>query len=117
MLQKQKDLQHLKNAINEKYITTFNHTGSLYCSLQINCNYDEHHVEISMHGYIKHSLAQFNAANPKRPHHSPCAHIRLDCIEPIKYTNPPETLAPLSPTDTRTIKETVGTLLYNAAYR
>ena len=45
--------------------------GKLYCSITLNWDYQNKHVNISMPGYIDKMLAHFDHNPPTRPQHSP----------------------------------------------
>ena len=65
------DLQHLKHALKQKYEITSDNTGSLYCELTLEWNYDKQFVDVSMPGYVQKALLRFNHPTPSKPQHSP----------------------------------------------
>ena len=50
------DAQHLLDAIGSNYKYTTNWTGSNYCGLTLEWNYDKEYVDISMSGYLEKIL-------------------------------------------------------------
>jgi hypothetical protein len=73
-----------------------------------------HHADISMHGYIPATLARFQHPNPTRPQHSPHAWLKLVYGAEPQMTAPPETSAALSAAEITTLQQIIGTLLYYA---
>ena len=49
-----------------KYKLTKDWTGSLYCGISLNWNYNAGHVDISMPGYIKKKLHKYGHVCPNR---------------------------------------------------
>ena len=60
---------HLKSALCDLYEITVDMTGSKYLGMQINWNYDEKYVEISMPDYVKKALHRYQYV-PTRPQHA-----------------------------------------------
>ena len=65
------DLQHLLNALKDKYMITEDTEGKQYCGLTIDWNYTEGYVDISMPGYIDKTLRQYAYTPSTRPQHAP----------------------------------------------
>ena len=50
------NLQHLQQALKDKYDITQDDTGSLYCGLNLKWDYIKRKVELSMPNYVKEAL-------------------------------------------------------------
>ena len=64
---------HLIQVLNKLYTISFDWTGSLYCGLTINWDYDKHICDISMPTYIKEALHKFQHPVPSCPQDAPNA--------------------------------------------
>ena len=64
---------HLIQVLNNLYTISIDWTGSLYCSLTINWDYDKRICDISMPTYIKEALHKFQHPAPSCPQDSPHA--------------------------------------------
>ena len=69
----QDDHDHLLNALKTHYTISEDPTGSHYCGLHIDCNYDKQYLDISMPGYISKALHKFQRPTPKKPQYAPHA--------------------------------------------
>ena len=69
------DLYHLNHALQIKYTTTSDFTGTVFCGLTLKWNYQLRYVDISMPGYNEKALQRFKLPSPYKRQHSPHAHI------------------------------------------
>jgi hypothetical protein len=65
------DAQHLFDALKQRYTITEDWTGSHYLGFQLDWNYAQGHVDISMPGYVSKALTTLRHPAPTRPQHSP----------------------------------------------
>ena len=66
------DAQHLISAVETNYQCTVDWSGSLYCGLNLQWNYSEGYVDVSMDGYVKRALKRFNhVPSSTRTQHAP----------------------------------------------
>jgi hypothetical protein len=66
------DANHLIKAIQTNYETTIDWTGSLYCGLNLQWNYKDGYVDVSMEGYVKRALERFeHVPSSNRFQHAP----------------------------------------------
>jgi hypothetical protein len=108
------DTTHLLNALQSTYKITIDRTGSQYCGLQLDWNYDRGYVDVSMPGYIRKALERLQHKSTAYPQFSPHEHA------PITYTKKGEqqfatsadTSNLLSPHDRQHLQSIVGILLY-----
>ena len=108
----QDDLDQLLNALKTNYTILEDPTGSHYCGLQIDWNYDKKYVDISMPGYIAKTLHKFQRPTPKKPQYAPHAWINPTYGQTVQYELPPETLPLLDKKGTKRVKSTTGTFQY-----
>ena len=108
------DTTHLLNALQASYKITIDRTGSQYCGLQLDWNYERGYVDVSMPGYIRKALDRLQHKSTAYPQFSPHEHA------PITYTKKGEqqfatsadTSTLLSPHDRQHLQSIVGILLY-----
>lgn len=65
------DLQHLLNALTDRYNITVDHNGSQYCGMTLEWHYEHGYVDVSMPGCVKEALHQLQHPQPQKPVHSP----------------------------------------------
>jgi hypothetical protein len=67
----QDDLNHLLNALRDKYIITVDMTGSQYCGMTLEWDYENQWVDVSMPNYVRDALKQLQHPTPLKPVHAP----------------------------------------------
>lgn len=106
---------HLVNALKSEYKCTLDLTGSLYCGVTLDWDYEHCHVDASMPGYVDGALHKFQHPKPHRPEHSP-----HDWTEPTYGAKQPQLspvldTSPLLDSEQKTrIQQIVGTFLFYA---
>ena len=60
---------HLNQALQKLYTISIDWTGSLFCGLTIDWDYNSHTCNISMPNYLQIALHKFQHPAPKRPQH------------------------------------------------
>jgi hypothetical protein len=110
----QEHADHLINALQELYTCSTDWTGSLYCGLTIEWNYDEHYVDISMPNYVTAALHKFQHPMPTKPEHAPHAWNQPVYGTKQQYAEAPDTSEPLPPKAVTRIQQMLGTFLYYA---
>ena len=73
------DVLFLQSILQKKYTITTDWSGTRYCGLQLQWNFNKQYLDIIMPAYIPNVLTQYKHPIPSKPEHSPSA-----CI-PIKY--------------------------------
>eukprot|EP00804_Cyclotella_cryptica_P004411 CCRYP_006828-RA/>CCRYP_006828-RA protein AED:0.41 eAED:0.41 QI:0/0/0/1/0/0/2/0/199 len=58
-------LEHLIASIKRHYDVTVDYTGSLYCAITIDWQYNKGYLDISMPGYVHKQLTKYNHPRPK----------------------------------------------------
>jgi hypothetical protein len=105
---------HLIAVLKEKYAITTNWEGNKYIDLDIEWNYIDHHVYISMDEHIPEALSQFQHPTPTKPQHSPHAWIKPIYGAAPQMTALPDTSTTLTAAELTTLQQIIGTLLYDA---
>jgi hypothetical protein len=60
------NVEHLISSIKANYELTVDWTGNLYCGITLDWDYVNRWADISMRGYIKKKLQEYNHAMPTR---------------------------------------------------
>lgn len=106
------DAEHLYNCIAEHYKVKADWEGKLYCGITLDWDYEKRTVTLSMPGYVKKMLINFNHPEPKKPqdspHPAPPRKFGTAAQDPIDE----DTSAPLNPVQKRRIQQIVGAGLY-----
>ena len=105
---------HLIGCLKQTYKLLEDWTGSLYCGITIEWNYDNGNVDISMLGYIKKKLQEYR--------HIVSGHIQACPYSPEPITYGAKAQAPLAPDtspklsakDIKQVQKIVGSILYYA---
>ena len=84
----QQDVQYLIDALQTKYTITCQWKGDLYCGLQLQWDYHQGTVNISMPTYIQELLHQHNHSPPDKPVHSPSLFTYPKLKQSIQLTAP-----------------------------
>ena len=72
---KEADLDHLICALRKYYNVSVDLEGKKYVKIELDWNYDNECVHLSMAPYLKKALAQFGVETPKKLQHSPYAFV------------------------------------------
>jgi hypothetical protein len=83
-----------------------------FCGITLQWDYENHHVTLSMLGYIKKTLQQFTHPPPKQPQHAPHTWIAPSYSAKVQYTSPDDTSLPLDKHFIKKVQEVIGTLLF-----
>ena len=112
------NFDHLVTTTQQKYTTTIDRSGKLYCGLTIAWNYSKQYVDISMPGYIERCIQCFaphlSTHPPPKPQHAPQEWTKPKYGAKTQFTPPPDTTPPLSASAKTVIQEVVSTILYYA---
>jgi Reverse transcriptase (RNA-dependent DNA polymerase) len=90
-----KDTQHLLAVLKQHYEAIMvDWDGTLYCSITLDWNYDQHTVDLSMPDYVQMVLDDFNHVPTNRAKHQPHRHnppqygVKTQLMDPIDVTAP-----------------------------
>ena len=107
-------LDHLISTLQRHYTITIDKTGAKFCGMQLDWNYNEGHVTLSMPGYIEKALNRFTHTMTAKPQHAPHAWTPLDYGSHIQYAPVEDDSMPLDKQGINLLQQIVGTLLYYA---
>jgi len=105
---------HLIDCLKKTYKLTEDWTGSLYCGITLEWNYTDRYVDISMPGYIKAKLQEYEHTMPDRIQTCPYS------PEPVTYGAKaqaplaPDTSPELDAKGIKKVQKIVGSILYYA---
>jgi hypothetical protein len=109
------DANHLLESLQEcNYKLSTDWTGSRYCGLTIQWDYENCTCNISMPGYITRALNRFLHPAPKHPRLPPHPWERPNYSNKTQLTPVLDTLPAISSADKLRLQEVLGTLLYYA---
>ena len=109
------DADHLLTSLQAcNYKLSTDWSGSRYCGLTIQWDYDNRTCDISMPGYVTRALKRFLHPAPAQPELSPHPWERPNYGNKTQLTPVLDTSALLSSTDKLRLQEVLGTLLYYA---
>ena len=108
------NIQHLQQALKDKYNITQDDTGSLYCGLNLKWDYNKRKVELSIPNYVKEVLHKSQHPKPTRTQHAPHPWVQNVYGKHQQLVDNPPPLPQLSKFETKLIQQKVGTFLYYA---
>ena len=105
---------HLIQALKKLYNISIDWTGSIYCGLTINWDYDKMICDISIPTYTQESLQKFQHPAPSRTQDAPHAWNQPVYGAAIQYADQPDDSPLLPPKSINLVQHIIGTLLYYA---
>jgi hypothetical protein len=108
------DVDHLISSIKTTYTLTEDWSGQLYCGITLDWDYVNRTVDISMPGYIKKKLQEYEHVSPRRVQTCPYS------PEPKKFGTeaqsplPPDATPKLNESGIKKVQQIVGSILYYA---
>ena len=91
---------------------TIDWSGSLYCGIHLDWNYNKGWVDISMPNYIKNFLQKFQHEPPKRIQYAPFPWVKPNFGATIQYPTSPDMSPGVEKSQITRIQQILGTLLY-----
>jgi hypothetical protein len=111
----EKHVQHLITCLkSSKYKLTKDWSGSLYCGITLDWDYDARHVDISMPGYIKKKLQQYGHICPDRVQSCPYSPEPKSYGATAQAPLPNDNSPLLDKNGIKRIQKIVGSILYYA---
>jgi hypothetical protein len=108
-------LLHLYNFFwDEAYDIIKDHTGDLYCGINLKWNYTKGYVNLSMPKYVMKQLTHYSHPAPLKPQHCPFAPTRLTYDKNIQAPNPTNGSPLLDDAGKKHIQQNVSSFLYYA---
>jgi hypothetical protein len=112
--ERKEDVEHLIASLQTTYKLTEDWTGNLYCGISLDWDYTNRTVDISMPGYIKKKLQEYNHIMPGRiqtcPYSPDPKKFGTDAQSPIDV----DTSQPLDTQGIKKVQKIVGSILYYA---
>lgn len=106
--------KHLQSALKDLYTVTTDWEAKQFCKLDLDWDYENRTVAISMKNYVAKALHRFQSAPPSRAQHSPHAWNRPVYGTHTQLTPPPDTSEPLNAQGLTRLQEIIGVFLYYA---
>ena len=79
------DAEHLINAIKEDYPVKVDWTGSKYIGIDLDWDYNKEEVKLSMKGYVKKALKEYQHVAPTKPFDAPTKYHKPEFGQKIQY--------------------------------
>ncbi len=105
---------HLLQVLNTNYKCAIDWEGKRYLGMDIDWDYMQKKVHISMLEYVPEASVQFWHKAPQTPQHQPYPHVKPTYGAPCQYAEAHDTLDPLSKEEKTHVQEVIGTFLYYA---
>ena len=110
----QEHAQHLMNTLKQEYKISQDWEEKQYPGLDLDWDYSQRRVHISMLEYITNTLKRLHHTAPKKPQYQPHPHAKPKYGAKVQYTDDTDDYPLLNKHDKKFIHEVVGTLLYYA---
>jgi hypothetical protein len=107
-----KHAEHLQVTLEEDYEVSTDWTEGLYCGIPLESDYSKRAVDLSMPGYTKAALHNFQHPEPAKPENSPHTWKLPDYGSKMKWTPAPNNSPKLPPKQITRVQQIVGSLLF-----
>jgi hypothetical protein len=104
--------EHLEKFISSKYKMTTDLEGTQYCGVDLDWDYENRTMDLSMPSYVQKSVQRFYHPVPTCPQHSSHAYAMPQYGAKTQFTAPPDLSKPLDKACITRLQEIVGVLLY-----
>ncbi len=105
---------HLVASIKSTYTLTEDWTGNLYCRIQLDWDYENRTVDISMPGYIAKKLQEYKHIKSNKVQHCPYSPDPKQFGSEAQRPLPPDTTPRLDKKGIKRVQQIVGSILYDA---
>jgi hypothetical protein len=107
-------IEHLSGILNEHYKCSQDWDSAHYLGMNIDWDYINKNVHVSMLNYVPEALIRFQHAPLAKPQHQPYPHVKPMYGASKQYAETIDTSPPLSKENKKYVKEVVGMFLYYA---
>jgi hypothetical protein len=107
-------VDHLSSILNEHYKCSQDWNGARYLGMNIDWDYINKNVHVSMLDYVPEALVRFQHPQPIKPQHQPYPHVKPIYGATKQYVMAADTSSPLNKAGKKFIQEVIGTFLYYA---
>ena len=104
--------KHLKTELEKHYDVSMNWKGDLFCGVQLNWDYKNRTVDLSMPDYVQKALIKFGHKPPQKPQHSPYQAAPITYGSKTQQLPQPDNSPALAPKQIKFIQQVVGTFLF-----
>ena len=104
--------RHLKESLEHDYKVTTDWTGNRYIGITLDWDYNRHQVHLSMPGYVKKALKQFQHPPPTAKQHAPFQCARINYGAKKQYATQSSTEPPLDKKGKKYIQQVCGKFLF-----
>lgn len=108
------DVDHLFATLCQRYEIKVDETGSRYCGLTLQWDYQKRTCDVSLPRYVERALQRFVHPIPAKPEDSPYRWSRPDYGSRIQYAKDPDTTNPIDPVGKKFVQEVIGVFLFYA---
>ena len=105
--------EHLIQSLRAKCDVTTDWEGKLCCGIQLDWNYKERWVDISMPTYVREMLHRFNHPMPSRPEHAPHRFTRIQHGAGPQLAEADDDSPPLDDKGINLVQQKVGSAHYS----
>ncbi len=109
-----KHADHLLQVLNTNYKCAIDWEGKRCLGMDIDWDYMQKKVNVSVLEYVPEALVQFWHKAPQMPQHQPYPHVKPTYGATRQYAEAHNTLEPLSKEEKTYVQEVIGTFLYYA---
>lgn len=106
--------RHLLDTLKKHYKITEDWEGNHYCGLDLDWNYKEGYVDVSMKGYVQKALQRFEHETPRRKQNAPSKYSYPNYGAKVQLAEDDDVTAPLDKREIKKLQEIIGTFLYYA---
>jgi hypothetical protein len=106
------DFNHLADTLRKNYEITTDMTAAKFCGINLDWDYENGHVTLSMPGYVEKALQRFTHPAPNRPQHAPHPWIPPNYGAAVQLAEPEDSSTPLDKSGIKRLQEVIGTFLF-----
>ena len=107
-------IDHLVTVLKSNYKICTDWSGKQYLGIDLDWDYTNKKVHLSMIQYVINALKRFNHKKPRKPQDQPYPHVKPNYGTKAQYAEDDDPSPPLSKEDKKFIQEVTGTFLYYA---
>jgi hypothetical protein len=105
---------HLAKILNEHYVCSIGWTGTRYIGINMDWDYAQRQVHVSILDYVPKALTCFCHCKPRTPQHQPYPHVNSNYGAKAQYTESGNTSPAFPKEGKKFIQEVIGMFLYYA---
>jgi hypothetical protein len=98
---------HLAKILNEYYVCSIDWTGTHYIGMNMDWDYSQCQVHVSMLDYVPKALTRFRHCKPRTPQHQPNPHVKPNYSAKAQYTESGDTSPALPKEGKKFIQESL----------